>query len=215
MSTLDLTVDEVLTTTRSVRKRLDMTRSVDRAVVEECLEIALQAPSGGNLSSWRWLLIDDRRLIGELARLYRASSEEYAGRASRAEQSQSRHDKMMESGLHLARVLDQMPVMAIPLIAGRVEGLSAFGQATQWGSVLPAAWSFMLALRSRGLGSTWTTIHLKQERAAAEVLGVPFDRYTQAGLFPVAHTVGTDFKKALRKPLAEIAFWNGFAPGWR
>jgi nitroreductase len=111
--------------------------------------------------------------------------------------------------MHLAQVLDQVPVLMIPLIAGRLDaGTPTFGQASAWGSLLPAVWSFMLALRERGLGSAWTTLHLPNEREAAELLGIPFDKYTQAGLFPIAYTVGTDFKLASRVPAEKFVRWN-------
>ena len=112
------------------------------------------------------------------------------------------------SVLHLIERLQDVPVLVIPLLRGRVEGLNAFYQASLWGSVLPAAWSFMLALRSRGLGSAWTTLHLWKEREVAELLGIPYATHTQAGLFPVAWTVGTEFRAAQRRPAAEVLHWN-------
>jgi nitroreductase len=116
---------------------------------------------------------------------------------------------MSQSVMHLREHLEEVPVLVMPLLAGRVDGASVFFQASMWGSVIPAVWSFMLALRSRGLGSAWTTIHLHQEKQMAELLGIP-EQYTQAGLFPVAYTIGTDFALAPRKPLREVASWNGF-----
>jgi nitroreductase len=99
--------------------------------------------------------------------------------------------------------------MVIPCIEGRVpDGGASWMHAGLWGSILPAAWSFMLALRARGLGSAWTTLHLPSEQEAAELLGVPYERYTQAGLFPVAYTKGTDFKPASRVPARELIHWD-------
>jgi nitroreductase len=117
--------------------------------------------------------------------------------------------RMTASVMHLRGHLEQVPVLVIPLLAGRVDGASIFYQASMWGSIAPAVWSFMLALRSRGMGSAWTTIHLHQEAQMAELLGIP-PEYTQVGLFPVAYTVGTDFQPASRRPVREVSSWNGF-----
>ena len=90
------------------------------------------------------------------------------------------------------------------------DGAPAGMSAGFWGSLLPAAWSFMLALRSRGLGSAWTTLHLMGdgEKQAADVLGIPFEKYSQGGLFPIAYTKGTDFKPARRLPAEQLTHWN-------
>ncbi len=99
----------------------------------------------------------------------------------------------------------------IPCIqgAGRLDsGTPTFGQASAWGSLLPAVWSFMLALRERGLGSAWTTLHLPNEREVADLLGIPFDTVTQGGLFPIAYTMGTDFKLAKRLPGSSLSHWD-------
>ena len=101
-----------------------------------------------------------------------------------------------------------MPVHVIPCIEGRTDGKPAAAQASRWGTIVPAAWSFMLAARSRGLGSVWTTFHLQYEREAAELLGIPYDDVMQAALIPVAYTVGTDFRPARRKPLETLAHWE-------
>ena len=98
--------------------------------------------------------------------------------------------------------------MAIPCHTGRLEGADVFTQASAWGSVLPAVWSFLLALRERGLGSSWTTLHLPNEKEAAELLGIPFDRYTQVGLFPIGYTLGTDFKAASRVEAGRFIHWE-------
>jgi nitroreductase len=211
---MTLTPDELLTTTRAVRKRLDLERPVPRAVIEECLDLALQAPNGSNLQLWQWVVVDDRELVAGLAKLYNESVEEYskvydADRAAKNMGGQvPGFDRMTESVMYLAENLHRVPALVIPCMVGRMEKLGVFHQASLWGSVLPAVWSFMLALRSRGLGSAWTTVHLHRERQAAELLGVPYEHYTQAGLFPVAYTLGTDFKRAPRTPASQVMHWN-------
>jgi nitroreductase len=210
---LNLSADDVLTTTRSVRKRLDFERPVDCEVLLECLDIALQAPTGSNRQGWQWMFVEDadkklalRDLYLENFNQYRAAPRpEYEAGDPRAE----RNDKVMDSAAYLAEHMHRAPVLMIPCLAGRPNMASGAG-ASFWGSILPAAWSFMLALRERGLGSAWTTIHLLNEgdRKAAELLGIPHDGYSQAGLFPIAHTIGTEFQPAKRLPAAELAHWD-------
>lgn len=208
---LGLTADEVLTTTRSVRKRLDLTRPVERDVLLECVDIAHQAPTGSNMQGWRWLFVDDPAKKKVLADMYRANFYPYAHAPDRPK-SDAQGERILDSATYLAEILDQVPVLLIPLHAGRLDvGTPTFGQASAWGSLLPAVWSFMLALRERGLGSAWTTLHLPHEKEAAELLGIPFDHYTQAGLFPIAYTVGTDFKPAKRLPAEKFIRWNAWS----
>jgi nitroreductase len=210
-------VDDALRTTRAVRKRLDLTRPVDRSVVHECLELALQAPNGSNQQYWRWVLIDDPTVKAQVADLYRAGLASYAGAGPSADKPRTvdytsdAAQRNSSSVAHLQEHLHEVPVLVLPLMAGRLDEASIFFQASMWGSVLPAVWGFMLALRARGLGSAWTTIHLHKEREMAELLGIPAS-YTQVGLFPVAYTIGTDFRPALRRPVEEVASWNGFSP---
>ncbi len=209
---LELSPDELLTTTRSVRKRLDLSRPVEREVLEDCLRIALQAPTGSNRQGWHWLFVTDAGKRAAIAELYgrnfdayaASPSPEYAAGDTRAKRS----DAVRDSATFLRTHLHEVPVFLIPLLEGRVDGQDAFIQASYWGSILPAAWSFMLALRARGLGSAWTTLHLPNEREVADLLDVPYDRYTQAGLFPVAYTVGTDFKPGSRVPQDDIVHWD-------
>lgn len=212
--TLDLTPDELLTTTRTVRKRLDFERPVPRALVEECLAIAFQAPNGGNMNGWRWIAVDDRATIGALARLYNQGLEDFIasfGEAGYPGASVPGADRIESSTQHLRENFHRAPVVLVPLILGRTDrGANVFFQASQWGSIVQAIWSFMLALRARGLGSAWTTGHLWRERETAELLGIPHGVYMQTGLFPVAYTLGTKFRPAHRKPLAEVLRWNGF-----
>jgi nitroreductase len=209
---LDLTADEVLTTTRSVRKRLDLERPVSRALIEECLEIAFQAPNGSNLNLWKWVVVDDPDLIRKAAELYDQSQEDFLQLygANYRGSDLGGQEKMTESVFHLRKTMGQVPAMVFPLMPGRADGMDVFQQASAWGSILQAVWSLFLALRVRGLGSAWTTVHLTREKQMAELLGIPMDRYTQTGLFPVAYTIGTDFKKALRRPVEDVVSWNRF-----
>lgn len=211
---LNLSADEVLTTTRSVRKRLDFDRPVERAVIEECLDIALQAPTGSNRQGWQWVFVEDADKKRVIADIYRANFEIYANmpRQSFGESDvrEQRMDSVRDSATFLAEHFERAPVLMIPCIEGRLDNLPSFATASVWGSLLPAVWSFMLALRERGLGSAWTTIHLMNdgERTTADLLGIPYDRFSQGGLFPVAYTIGTEFKPASRLPAAEVMHWD-------
>ena len=206
---LNLSVDEVLTTTRTVRKRLDVTRPVPRALLEECLDLALQAPNGSNRNLWRWIIVDDPAIIAKLAGIYQGLlSGGPAGDTHLA--GVPREDKILESAFALVEKLHQVPAMLIPLMPGRPEGKSVVEQAAMWGSITQAVWSFFLALRERGLGSAWTTIALLREKEIAELLGIPIDEYTQVGLFPIAYTIGTDFKPGPRRDLDRIIHHDGW-----
>ena len=211
--TLSLSPDELLSTTRAVRKRLDLAKPVERAVIEECLDLALQAPNGSNLQLWQWVVVDDRAQIAALAKLYNEAIEDYSreydsDRLRMGAGAAPGFDRLTESVMYLAENLHRVPALVVPCIIGRMDSVGVFHQASQWGSVLPAVWSFMLALRSRGLGSAWTTVHLNREKQAADVLGIPYERYTQAGLFPVAYTLGSGFKRATRQPATAVTHWN-------
>jgi nitroreductase len=211
--TLNLSVDELLTTTRSVRKRLDFDKPVSRDVLTECLDLALQAPTGSNAQGWQWLFIEDaekKKAIGDIylerARPYlSAPKPAYAEGDTRGE----RMPKVVDSAMYLAEHMHEAPVLLIPCLEGRA-GATRLGGVSFWASLFPAVWSFCLALRSRGLGSCWTTLHLVDdgEREAAEVLGIPYDEYSQGGLFPIAYTKGTDFKPAKRLPAETLTHWN-------
>jgi nitroreductase len=213
---LNLTADELLTTTRSVRKRLDFERPVEQAVVEECLEIALQAPTGGNRQGWHWVAVSDeakRAAIGEIYRanfaIYRALPRpEYDAADTRGQ----RLERVADSAQYLADNMHRAPVLVIPCLWGRFEDGPPALAAGAWGSLLPAVWSLMLALRERGLGSAWTTIHLigDGEQRVADLLGIPFDSVTQGALLPIAHTLGTDFRPAKRQPLADVLHWDAW-----
>jgi nitroreductase len=210
--TLNLTVDELLTTKRSVRKRLDLERPVPREVLTECLELALQAPTGSNAQGWQFVFVDDPAKKQALADIYRTAATPYLD-APKPQYGDSRDERtplVVDSAKYLNDHLHEVPVMLIPCLEGRPDGAPAGMSAGFWGSLLPAAWSFMLALRSRGLGSAWTTLHLigDGEQQAAEILGIPFEKYAQGGLFPIAYTKGTDFKPAKRLPAEQLSHWN-------
>lgn len=212
--TLDLTPDELLTTTRSVRKRLDLERPVERTAVTECIDIALQAPTGSNAQGWHWVVVEDPDKKQRIADVYGRNFDPYseAAAASPYPEGDPRAERapfVSESATYLRQHMHEVPLLVIPCQWGRVPAdAPSFVHASFWGSVLPAAWSFMLALRSRGLGSAWTTLHLPNEEEVADLLGIPFDRCTQAGLFPVAYTKGTDFKPASRLPAADVTHWD-------
>jgi nitroreductase len=212
--TLHLTADEVLTTTRSVRKRLDFDKPVPRDVLTECLDIALQAPTGSNSQGWQWLFVEDPAKKKALADIYRANATSYLDlpKPVRGDIRDEQMDAVMNSAKYLNENMEKAPVMMIPLLEGRPDGAAVGMQASYWGSILPAVWSFMLALRERGLGTAWTTLHLigDGEKQAADLLGIPFEDYAQAGLFPIAYTKGTDFKLAKRLPAEQLTHWDSW-----
>jgi nitroreductase len=209
---LDLTADELLTTTRTVRKRLDFDRPVPRPLIEECLQIAFQAPNGGNMNNWRWIVIDDPALIERAAEIYNGGLDDFIatfGEAGYAGAHVPGADRIETSTQYLRDHFHRCPALLLPLFAGRPEGANVFYQASLWGSIIQSVWSFMLALRARGLGSAWTTGHLWREREMADLLEIPSKHFTQVGLFPIAYTIGTEFKRAYRKPASEVIGWNG------
>lgn len=205
--------DHLLTTTRSVRKRLDFSRPVRRDVIEKCLDIALQAPTGSNSQNWHFVVVTDAEKRKALADLYRTGWSLYA-QMPRPEMPADdprtgQLPRVVDSAQYLTDHFHEAPVMIVPCIEGRVENMPQFAQASVYGSILPAVWSLMLALRSRGLGSAWTTIHLMYEKEAAAILGIP-DTVTQAALLPVAYFTGTDFKPAKRLPLEKVVSWDSW-----
>jgi nitroreductase len=211
--TLQLTPDELLTTTRTVRKRLDLTRLVPIELVRECLEVALQAPSGSNRQGWQWLVITDPELRAAVGRIYGELTEEYlnsrhsaavlfADDPNRAPVQQRVGGSVAWLGEHMGEV----PVLVIPCIkAGKT--LPPDNQAGLWGSLLPAAWSYCLAARARGLGTAWTTLHLQREAEVADLLGVPAG-FHQAALIPTAYYTGETFKPAPREPLDNVIHFD-------
>jgi nitroreductase len=197
--------DKLLTTTRSVRKRLDLQAPVDLDDVLKCIDIACQAPTGGNSQQWRWLVVDDPAKRAGLAELYNRSATPYLaeGRKNMAPGMEG----IVSSAEHLSQHLAEVPVHVVPCIFGRPDGLDQTSLAGWYGGILPAVWSLMLALRSRGYGSAWTTLHLPFEAEAAELLGIP-PTVTQVALLPVARYTGDDFKPGQRRPAKEITYFN-------
>ncbi|MFC8526170.1 nitroreductase family protein [Nocardia sp. NPDC057227] len=208
---LDLSPDELLSTTRAVRKRLDLDREVPLEVVRECLELAVQAPSGSNRQGWHWVVVTDpakRKALGELYRrgfeAYQADPGYLGNKVSGDPEVDASRRRVASSAEYLAEKLGEVPVLLVPCLSGRVDNAPSAASASYWGSLFPAVWNFCLAARSRGLGTTWTTLHLGYEKEAAEVLGIPYEKVSQGALLPVAYTKGTDFKPAARADLDRI-----------
>jgi len=206
--------DYILTTTRSVRLRLDFERPIDPEVIRECLEIALQAPTASNSQQWQWMVVTDPDKIAGIAKIYRDSFEELtqarADEGPRWPEGDSRAaaaDGVTRSATYLASEMHRCPALLIACITGRVEDAGQMAQAATYGSIIPGAWSFMLAARSRGIGMAWTTLHLRDESLSRDLLGIPAD-VTQAVLLPMAYFSGDTFKLAPRVPLDEIIHWN-------
>lgn len=207
--------DALLTTTRAVRKRLDFERPVPMELVRECIEIALQAPTGSNAQGWHFVVVRDEGKRARLAEIYRKAWEQYPALPSsvmnvhKDDPSMTQiQERIASSADYLAAHLERVPVFVIPCIAGRFDSVpppfATLAQASMYGSILPAVWSFMLAARARGLGTCWTSLHLWYEEEAAGILGIPYAEVTQCALIPVAFTKGTDFKPGRRKPLDPI-----------
>ncbi|MER7694499.1 nitroreductase family protein [Streptomyces sp. NPDC097610] len=217
MTTLGLSADEVLTTTRAVRRRLDYGRAVPREVIQECVRIASQAPTGRNRQQWDFVFVDDPSIKSEVARIWRAglvAGEPGERRRSavptRMSFASPEWARIARSLGHLAERLHEVPVLVIPTlrVSERSELETVRGQAGNWGSVIPAFWSFMLAARERGLGTAWTTAHLTYEREMAAVLGLPYDTVVQVALSPVAYTLGSEFRPASRADDRDFTHWN-------
>lgn len=203
---LELDPDALLTTTRVVRRRLDLTRPVDPELVRECLTVALQAPTGGNAQHWHWLVITDADQRARIGELYRKSVEQYAGPAQVPADDQERaaqQQRIVDSTRYLGEHMAEVPVLVLPCLRVPGGALPEGNQAWLWGSLLPAAWSYMLAARARGLGTAWTTLHFAYEQEIAEILELP-DDVRQGVLIPTAHALGTDFKPARRQPLDTV-----------
>ena len=211
---LDLSPDELLSTTRCVRRRLDLERPVEREVLEECLRLAQQAPTAGYAEDWHFVVVTDPDKRLALAELWRQGGRRYMGDADPATLLSAdlppERRRLVESVVHLYEHLHEVPVHVIPCIEGRTDGKSLLSQAGRWTTIAPAAWSFMLAARSRGLGTCMTSFHLFHEEEAAKILGIPYADVMQTALLPVAYTIGTDFKPARRKPLDTLAHWDSW-----
>ncbi len=201
-------IDHLLSTTRAVRKRLDLDRPVERDVILECLRLAVQAPTASNGQDWRWMVITDAEKRLAIAEVYRTAGQAYLASAEKNE-SDPQTRRVYESANFLMSILDRVPVYVIPCVERRFDRAPNAVAAAAYGSIIPAAWSFLLALRSRGLGSVWTTLHLMDERAVADILGIP-EHVTQVALLPVVYTTGGDFHPATRPPVETITSWNSW-----
>ena len=215
--TLDMTPEELLTTTRAVRKRLDFSKPVEREVIEECLAIAQQAPTASNAQSWHFIVVTDEEKRAAIAEYYRKGWEVYinmpesaAAVASKDEKYKEVQGRVVSSAQYLAENMEKVPVMVIPCITGRTDNAPVMMQSAQWGTIGPATWNFMLAARTRGLGTCFTSIHLLFEKEVAGILGIPYDEIMQTALIPVAYSIGTDFKRAHRMPLENIVHWDSW-----
>jgi len=203
---LELTTDELLSTTRAVRKRLDLTRPVEPEVLIECFELAQQAPTAGYSQTWHFVVVTDAEKKAAIGELWRQVAYPYLQRGGGAREGQM--VRISDAVVHLAEHIHEVPVFVIPCVQGRYEGKPNALAASMYASIIPAAWSFMLAARSRGLGTVWTTFHLLHEEEVAKILEIPYDEVTQVALIPVAYTIGTDFKPGKRKPLDTMIHWD-------
>ena len=213
---LDLSNDELLSTTRAVRKRLDFERPVALETLTECLELAVQAPTGSYAQGWQFMFVTDPEKKAHIGKLYKEVFSLYREmpvaihhlhQESSDESLKASQSRSTSSAEYLAEHMGEVPAMLIPCVAGRIDPQGpggALAQASVYGSIIPAAWSFMIAARARGLGTAWTTLHIMHEQEIAELLGIPFNEYTQVALIPIAYTKGTDFKPAYRPPVASV-----------
>lgn len=213
---LDLTPDELLSTTRAVRKRLDADRPVPDDLVRECVAAAMQAPSGSNNMTMQFVVVreeEKRRAIGEVYRqcyeIYKGLDGIYVGSIEKpTEPEQAQQKRVQTSADFLGEHMGDAPVLVLGCTGGRADGIPAMMSASMMGNILPAMWSFMLAARARGLGTAWTTVHLFMEQQVADIVGIPFDEVQQVCLSPLAFTKGTDFKPAVRPEPDTIIHWD-------
>jgi nitroreductase len=212
MALLDLDPDQLLSTTRAVRKRLDFARPVPEQLIRECVAMALQAPSGSNVVTMRFVVVRDekrRRAIGGIYRevyaRYKASPS-YAGRQGGDAERDRVQQRVASSADYLGEHMGEAPV----LVLGCNEGTDRASALAGLGNILPATWSLMLAARARGLGTAWTSLHRSREQDVAEILGIPYDTVAQAVLTPLAYTKGTDFNPAARPDPDAVIHWDGW-----
>tara|TARA_Y100000817_G_scaffold309286_1_gene298188 strand:+ start:398 stop:1072 length:675 start_codon:yes stop_codon:yes gene_type:complete len=217
---LNLTNDELLSTTRAVRKRLDLEKPVPPEVLSECLELATQAPTGSNAQGWQFMFVSDPDKKARIGELYSQAFDLYREmpmaihhlhKESKDQELQSSQERSTSSAEYLAKHMGEVPAMLIPCVAGRIDANmpgASLAQTAIFGSIIPAAWSFMIAARSRGLGTAWTTLHIMHEEEIAELLGIPYNEYTQVALIPIAYTKGTNFKAAYRPPVETVMHMN-------
>lgn len=215
MTLLDLSADDVLTTTRAVRKRLDFTRPVPDDVIRECVATAMQAPSGSNVMTMQFVVVRDPELKAQIGQIYAEcfavyrTLPMYAGAIVRdTPEEQAQQDRVVESANYLAEKMGEAPALVLGCGLGRAENVPAIVAASTLGNILPGMWNFMLAARARGLGTAWTSLSLMREQEVADILGIPFDSVQQACLTPLAYTLGTDFKRAMRPDPDTIIHWD-------
>ena len=199
--------DRLLTTTRAVRQRLDLTRDVPQHLLTQCIEIATQAPTGANRQRWRWIVVRDADRRAALADVYRRGYADYiAPQLSELDTATGHAARIHQSAQHLVAHLHEVPVIVVPCLLHRLDPNAPTEElASSFGEILPAVWSLQLALRSRGIGSAWTTLHLRYEEDAAEILELP-DTVTQVALLPVAYYTGSTFRRAPRRPVEEVIY---------
>ena len=213
MTLLDLNPDQLLSTTRAVRKRLDFTRPVPEPLIRECVALALQAPSGSNVVTMRFVMVRDEKKRQAIGGIYREvyagyqASPSYAGRRLSGDAERDRvQQKVASSADYLGEHMGDAPV----LVLGCNEGTDRASAQAGMGNILPGMWSFMLAARARGLGTAWTTMHRFREQEVADIVGIPYETVAQAVLTPVAYTQGTDFKPAARPEPDAVIHWDGW-----
>lgn len=202
-----IAADALLTTTRAVRRRLDVSRPVPRDLIVECVRIAQQAPTGGNTQNWRWVIVDDpdkRKAVAEACRPAADVMQQFGEAA--AARGEPQNQRIYHDARDLALRLHEIPALVIPCLEGRP---FPGAEAPYYASIYPAVWSFQLAARARGLGSVLTTFHMRNEPALASALGMP-ESITPHALLPLAYTIGDDFKPAKRPPPESIMYWNGW-----
>lgn len=219
MALLPLDPDQLLSTTRAVRKRLDFSRPVPDQLVRECVELAMQSPSGSNNMTMQFVVVRDeakRKAIGEIYRqcysIYQSMDGVYIRSIDKGDEgSNAQQQRSADSADYLGDHMGEAPVLVIGCTQGaRADGMPGMMVSSIMGNVLPAMWSFMLAARARGLGTSWTTVHLMMEQQVADVLGIPFESVQQVCLSPLAFTKGTDFKPAQRPSADSIIHWDAW-----
>ena len=202
--------DRLLSTTRAVRRRLDLERPVERRVILDCLRLSQQAPTASNTQKWRWMVVTDAEKRAAVSEVYSRGTKFIAQARAAVPEDDAQTRRVYDSAAWLLDHISEVPVLVIPCLEGRIpDGAPMAMAASMYGSIFPALWSFQLALRSRGLGSVLTTIHLFFEKDVAAILGIP-DDVMQVAMLPVAYTKGTDFKPAKRPPVEEISFWDAW-----
>jgi len=215
-------IDRLLTTTKAVRRRLDLTRPVARDVVVECIRLASYAPNASNAQEWHWVVVDDPEQRARVGEQYRKTTAPVVSQmlARKELDGDEAGARISRSILYLAERMADVPVIVIPCydIAaaatryGHLIGQHAVPTSMEPGmfaSIYPAVWSFLLALRSRGLGSVLTTAHQSDQPAMAEILGIPATWF-QTALLPVAYTTGGGFVPSPRSPVDDSIVWNRF-----